>query len=348
MSRDAKLEISELLNDTEKSWTPEQISAMETVVPDGSTRQFYRIVGPDDQSLMCVRPQCQTSNELAEARAFYQLGVHLWTRSIPVPKIYALQPETGMVICEDLGQTRLYDLVHDPKVSTATCEAMYEKTVRLLAEMQVKGSHGFQTTWCWDTPRYDRQLMIERESEYFLHAFCAELLCLDSGLDDARNDCFLLATKAAEAPATFFLHRDFQSRNIMITGSEPRFIDFQGGRLGPLGYDLASLLIDPYCGLTESQQQQLFAVYLDALSRSMNYDAKQFEYEYTLLALQRNLQIIGAFAFLSRVRQKQFFEQFLMTSIGSLADLLAKPCAAEYAALQKLTHICRDRLEYYI
>ncbi len=348
MSQTIKQEISTLLQGSDKPWTVEQIHELEAVVPDGSTRVLYRITGPGRESVISVRPRGRTSAELAEAWAFYQMGRHLRARSVPVARMYGLQPETGLVVCEDLGRTRLYDLIHDSSVSTAAGEALYETTVRLLVEMQVKGAEGFQTTWCWDTPEYDRQLMIERESEYFLQAFCTDFLGLDSGLDAAGNDCVLLAEKAAKAPAHFFLHRDFQSRNIMITAGRPRFIDFQGGRLGPLGYDLASLLIDPYCTLTEEQQRHLYAVYIDALQQYIEYDREQFENEYTLLALQRNLQIIGAFAFLSKVRQKPFFEQFLASALRSLADLLAKPCAAEYVALQKLTHICRDRLEHSI
>jgi aminoglycoside/choline kinase family phosphotransferase len=75
------------------------------------------------------------------------------------------------------------------------------------------------------------------------------------------------------------------------------------------------------------------------------YDPDRFRHEYFFLALQRNLQILGAFAFLSQVRQKPFFSQFLQPALASLGTLLAKPEAAGYAALNHLTTQCRQELE---
>jgi aminoglycoside/choline kinase family phosphotransferase len=211
--------------------------------------------------------------------------------------------------------------------------------------MQVRAAEGFDPAWCWDTPRYDRQLMRERESGYFLRACCTDLLRLDFDREAVEAECARLADEAAQAPAHFFLHRDFQCRNIMLTGHEVRFIDFQGGRLGPLAYDLASLLLDPYVALPQTLQEHLLAVYLDALQEEIPYNPEQFLREYVFLALQRNLQILGAFAFLSQVRQKSFFAQFLRPALGSLCALLAKPEAAGYAALYHLTGQCRQELE---
>ena len=116
--------------------------------------------------------------------------------------------------------------------------------------MQVRGAVSFDPKWCWDTPQYDRMLMLERESGYFLQAFWQDLLGMEEppGL---QEEFFELADRAARIPAGYFLHRDFQSRNIMIHGGEACIIDFQGGRLGPLAYDLASLLIDPYVALPD-------------------------------------------------------------------------------------------------
>ncbi len=89
-----------------------------------------------------------------------------------------------------------------------------------------------------------------------------------------------------------------------------RFIDFQGGRLGPLGYDLASLLIDPYSNLPQDVQDDLLELYLRLISNHLAVDEAHFKRHYTLLAFQRNMQIVGAFSFLYKVRQKAFFYGF--------------------------------------
>ena len=92
-------------------------------------------------------------------------------------------------------------------------------------------------------------------------------------------------------------------------------------------------------------QAHLLSIYLEALNRETEYDVEQFQHEYLLLALQRNLQILGAFAFLSQVKQKPFFAQFLAPALDSLRGLLAKPEAAGYAALSHLCQLCRRKLE---
>ncbi|MDT8335906.1 MAG: phosphotransferase, partial [Desulfurivibrionaceae bacterium] len=134
-----------------------------------------------------------------------------------------------------------------------------------------------------------------------------------------------LAESAAATPAGFFLHRDFQSRNLMLHNGCLRVIDFQGGRFGPLGYDLASLLIDPYAALPAYVQERLVQKYMETLSGYSGVGGAFSIENYYLLALQRNLQILGAFAFLSEVRRKVFFRGYLAPATLNLHRLLQEP-----------------------
>ena len=99
-------------------------------------------------------------------------------------------------------------------------------------------------------------------------------------------------------------------------------IDFQGGRLGPLQYDLASLLIDPYVELPERLQESLLAYYLKRLSDFVSVDPDDFLGAYRYCAINRNLQILGAFSFLSQVKGKTDFETYIPRAISSLKALL--------------------------
>ncbi|MBW2502091.1 MAG: phosphotransferase, partial [Deltaproteobacteria bacterium] len=144
--------------------------------------------------------------------------------------------------------------------------------------------------------------------------------------------------------AVYFLHRDFQSRNLMVTAGEIRIIDFQGGRLGPLGYDLASLLIDPYAGIPAGLQQRLLEHYLEQLC-TYGLDDRAFLKGYKSLALQRNLQILGAFAFLAERKQKSFFRQFIPPAARSLQQLLAGPDGDNYPELRRLSEKIIEILE---
>ncbi len=316
---------------------------------DGSQRRFYRLEAGSRRrrTFLLVAPASGHGRNLAEAGSAFLIGRHLHGRGIPVPEIYAFDPDSGLIICEDFGNELLYDLVR-PQAAGRRKEALqrfYPQAVALLARMQVRGAAGFDPSWCWQSRRYDRRLMIQRESDYFLDAFCRHYLGMVAIDPRVRRDCLRLAGKAAAAPADFFLHRDFQCRNLMVRQGRIGIIDFQGGRLGPLAYDLASLLIDPYADLAAGFQDELLHLYLKELTSLISYDVKRFRQEYQVLALQRNLQIVGAFAFLSGQRHKPFFRRYIAPSLQGLRTRLAKPEGDDYPALRKLTAHCHKLLE---
>ena len=93
-------------------------------------------------------------------------------------------------------------------------------------------------------------------------------------MEDLAPDFERLLTGALPPGPNYFLHRDFQSRNLFITSGRLRVIDFQGGRLGPLGYDVASLLIDPYVNLSPAWQAELLDYYLDLLTSRLEVDPR--------------------------------------------------------------------------
>ena len=278
---------------------------------------------------------------MAEARAAYKIGCHLKKRGIPVPTIHAFDQESGFILFEDLGDTLLYDELkknneNQENFSWEKTKETYKEIVELLLYMQISGSVRFDRKWCWDSQRYDKKLMLEKESGYFLQAFCRELLGIDNIPAELTDEFKQLAGRAARQPAVYFLHRDFQSRNLMLSNGEIRVIDFQGGRLGPLGYDLASLLIDPYAGIPREIQEELLDHYLEHLCK-YGLDDLAFTKGFPSLALQRNLQILGAFAFLSQQRQKVFFKQFILPAAVSLHQQLSGPEGKNYPQLLKLT-----------
>jgi aminoglycoside/choline kinase family phosphotransferase len=298
------------------------------------------MIGKDDSRVIAVAPPVGDSTGLREAASVWAIGCHLFARGIPVPELYSFDKKNGLLVCEDLGDVRLHDLVVQQGNSSEMIADLYQQTVLGLARMQVRGRVNFDCSWCWDTDRYDRKLMLERESGYFLQALCLDMLQLPVERQEIEREFIGLADRAQQADASFFLHRDFQSRNIMVQHGKVRFIDFPGGRLGPVAYDLASLLIDPYAALPERLQDDLLDLYLDEFTALVPYDRQRFKNEYLLLALQRNLQILGAFAFLSHQRSKPFFLQYIKPALYSLQTLLAKASPDEYLCLKALADQC--------
>ena len=101
------------------------------------------------------------------------------------------------------------------------------------------------------------------------------------------------------------MHRDFQSRNLMVHQGRLWLIDFQGMRFGPPAYDLAALLIDPYVTLPESLQQGLIELYWSAAGSFLGGDCQGFRQHLQAVRLCRNLQVLGAYGFSARSRRKR-------------------------------------------
>jgi aminoglycoside/choline kinase family phosphotransferase len=125
----------------------------------------------------------------------------------------------------------------------------------------------------------------------------------------------------------------------MVRGDRIGIVDWQGGRLGPLQYDLASLLIDPYVGLKEEERMLLYDHYLTLAERRLPGVTKSFSRYYPYLAIQRNLQILGAFSFLGDVQGKKWFLDYIPPALESLERLLEKRDESE---LHQLTTLIKE------
>ncbi len=300
---------------------------------DGSDRRFFRIV-EDERSLVMVLPNLSSAHGQAESRAAWFIGNHLQGCGIPVPQMHGYDPATGILVCEDLGDRLLHSEVVAEHWPEEKLVSFYGQIVELLARMQIVGRRDFKDEWCWDTGVYDRQLMLARESGYFMESCCHQMLGITAVPTGLQDEFVKLAELASALPARFFLHRDFQSRNIMLKDGLPRFIDFQGGRFGPLGYDLASLLIDPYVSLPDSVRGRLLQKYIKALADYPDGGAAFSVEGYYLLALQRNLQMLGAFAFLATVKGKSFFRDYLEPAALNLHKILKEPVGRQFPVMR--------------
>jgi aminoglycoside/choline kinase family phosphotransferase len=184
--------------------------------------------------------------------------------------------------------------------------------------MSISGIQGFDPLWTVQSQAYDQKLILEKECLYFIDSFIN--LYLDMGIDAAEleNEFSLLADETVKYAFTGLMHRDMQSRNIMLKNGQPYFIDFQGARKGPLQYDLASLLMDPYVALTVKTRKALLSYCLDRLSANKGFDKDRFLKGYGYCAITRNLQALGAFGHLSRNKGKIYFENYIPEALSTL------------------------------
>ncbi len=299
---------------------------------DGSARRFWRVLIPGrETSYVAMQNEPRDLKRDRENRAYLLIGRHLLNRGIPVPEIYRADLSSGLFVMQDLGDENLQEASEK-----GDRLLLYREVLRVLIRMQVEGSEGFDPRWTCQTERYDRSVMGPYEAEYFEEAFLGRYLGLKSRWPELETSFDFIAEEASRPASGFFLHRDFQSRNIMISGAGIGIIDWQGGRLGPLGYDLASLIIDPYTALSPGEQDEFYRTYVTILRDLEPSWVNPFEDSFHYLAIQRNLQILGAFSHLSKVVGKTYFEAYIPRAVETLQGLLEKVPGKRLAPLREL------------
>jgi aminoglycoside/choline kinase family phosphotransferase len=220
--------------------------------------------------------------------------------------------------------------------------ALYRRVIDLWLAMAIEGMHTFDPNWTYQTPRFDGQVVLENECRYFVDAFVRGHLGLDVPFEALAEEFQQLADHISQIATTGFMHRDLQSRNIMVGEKDIRFIDFQGGRVGPLQYDLASLLIDPYVALGPNLQDDLVG-YCAAALRRYKIDSSGFRKGYAYCALSRNLQILGAFAFLGNTKGKTQFLDHVPVAVNQLNRTLAGFEEEDWPRLKQLAGTLPER-----
>ena len=176
---------------------------------------------------------------------FYYLSnldpFHLYNKGLPVPKIIHSDPFSGLVFMEDLGDIHLQSAVQETD-DTGYIYTMYRKIIGLLIDMSLWSRENFDPNWTYQTPEYDKNMILEKECRYFIDAFLNGFMHRNRHYGDFETEFDMLAGNAVRFGINGFMHRDMQSRNIMVKNDNFYCIDFQGGRIGPIQYDLAALL----------------------------------------------------------------------------------------------------------
>ncbi len=292
---------------------------------DGSDRRWYRI-SSGSHRLILGDHGIHSDDQPAEVDAFINIGKHLFKKDIPVPKIFHSDSFSGQVYVQDLGDINLQTVVQN-KTDNIEIISLYQQVIDQALCMSIHGAYSFDLSWTYQTKEYDRQLILDKECRYFVDACLNNYLKINISYEDLAAEFELLADLALENAITGFMHRDLQSRNIMISDNKIFFIDFQGARLGPIQYDLASLLTDPYVNLDAATQDLLINYSADKLGQMISTEKftlnkPKFIIGYRYCSITRILQSLGAFAFLSKVKGKPFFEQFIPIALNNLYQLL--------------------------
>ncbi len=255
--------------------------------------------------------------------AFLEFSKHFRRHGLPVPEIYAEDLDHGAYLEEDLGDTTLFEFLSKNRsgetIAPAVIEA-YRKAVAVLPRFQVEAARDLDYSVCYPCASFDRQ-SIAWDLNYFKYYFL-RLAGIPFSEQALENDFNRLAEFLLTAPSDYFLYRDFQSRNILLRNGDPFFVDYQGGRKGPLQYDIASLLFDAKADLPPELRQQLLDHYLDSLSRFIKLDRDAFLRHYYAYVYVRIMQALGAYGFRGFFERRAHFLQSVPYALKNLRWLL--------------------------
>jgi aminoglycoside/choline kinase family phosphotransferase/dTDP-glucose pyrophosphorylase len=306
------------------------------IAGDGSDRHWYRACHGKRSLVLSDHGICLAQSENhSQLQAFVSIGAHLVSQKIAVPKVLGHDILSGQVALEDLGDVHLASVVHQTQ-NSSTLMTLYKKVIDRLIEFSQTGRLNFDTRWTCQTTAYSKELILEKECAYFMTAFIQGYLGREDTFESYAHEFDTIADNALEHCVDGLMHRDLQSKNIMIHHDKIYFIDFQSARKGPLQYDLASLLIDPYVNLPKGIQEELVSYTLSRLEIVSTIEQNKFKRCYQYCCLTRNLQFLGAFAFLSRVKGKKRFESYIPRAVNSLKSNIQQ--LASLPTLKKLVN----------
>ncbi len=298
---------------------------------DGSDRKFFRIRQGALHFVALVSPRKNPSG-IDENDSYYLIGAHLARCGVPVPKILCSDVDRGVFILEDLDDCHMQRLANR---GGSDLRSLYRRALKLLLKMHERAPEGFQPSFCFDASLYDPSFVYVRELEYFRTAFLEKYLGLEGTAEELRIDFENIAEAAGAREQELVMHRDFQSRNLMVCKGALRLVDFQGMRFGPPAYDVASLLIDPYVILPNSVQEDLFELYWTSAKGFLHCAHREFKDSYRAVRLCRNMQVLGAYAFLSIVKGKSYFARYIPQAWRLLHQWINGPCNGLYPELQR-------------
>ena len=291
---------------------PEHIKPLQGQL-GGSGRAIFRLSGARSHAIGIVYPVRE------ENLAFLEFSRHFRRHGLPVPEIYAEDLAHGAYIEEDLGDVTLFDFVSRHRsgdlIAPQAVDA-YRKVVAVLPRFQVEAGRDLNYKVCYPRASFDRQ-SISWDLNYFKYYFL-RLAGIPFSEQALENDFARLTKFLLTAPHDFFLYRDFQSRNVMLRGGDPFFLDYQGGRKGALQYDIASLLFDGKADLPPQLRQELLDFYLDRLADFISLDRAAFLEHYYAFVYIRIMQALGAYGFRGFYERKAHFLQSVPYALKNL------------------------------
>lgn len=255
---------------------------IEVASSDASFRHYYRIRDSVHSSIVM-----DSSAQKETIEPFVEITHRLREVGVRVPKVLVVDESEGYLLMEDLGERHLLDTL-----DIYNFESFYDRAMDMIVQMQNADISSL--------PLYDAEFLhfeMALMQEWYLQKHLG--LKLDDRERAIIDEAFIsIADEVLAQPQGVFVHRDFHSRNLMLTPrDEIVVIDYQDARVGAITYDLVSLLRDCYRAFDSKKIEALALQFRD--KKSLDVDDVTFIRWFDFMGLQRHIKILGIFARLS-------------------------------------------------
>ena len=298
----------------------------------GSNRRYFRITG-SGMSLIGAK-----GLDVDENIAFMEIAKHFKLKGLPVPQVLCASQDNMFYLQEDLGDITLFNTIQQGRETSNFSPdevALLKKTIATLPKLQFEGGKGLDYNICFPQPEFDER-NVWFDCNYFKYCFL-KTTGIEFSEIKLHDDLTKMAADLLEGGnEETFMYRDFQARNVMLVNDNPYFIDFQGGRKGPLYYDLASFVWQAKANYPTSLKEELIETYREALSAYVEIPKDVFYKKLRLFVLFRTMQVLGAYGFRGYFEKKPHFLQSVPFAIDNLRKLIQEQPFDEYPYIQQL------------
>jgi aminoglycoside/choline kinase family phosphotransferase len=284
-----------------------------TLVPASSDASFRRYFRLGDEKASYIAMDAPPGKE--DCGPFLAIAAALAALGLNVPRILEADIQRGFILMSDLGSVHYLQALNEHSVGRLYGDAM--DALRRLQTAPVEQAA---------IPNYNRALLL-REMALFRDWYVQRHLqvSLNETFSEVLEQTFTLLADAALAQPRVWVHRDYHSRNLMVTAADnPGILDFQDAVIGPVTYDLVSLLRDCY---VRWPQQQVTAWLTDYLAKSQadgvlrDVDEREFRRWFDLMGVQRHLKAVGIFARLNARDGKPGYLGDIPRTLGYVAEV---------------------------
>jgi len=299
-----------------KEWTGKDPESLDVLPQSGSDRRYFRLYGNGSSVIGTYGANVQ------ENETFLYFSKHFKKKNLVVPELYAMSENGMYYLQEDFGDISLLNHLESQGLVQPVYD-LFKKSLAALAELQVKGDKDLDYEKCLTNTEFGKQAIMA-DLLYFKYYFL-DGLAKPYNKQKLIDDFEALSNYLTHTEYKYFMFRDFQSRNIMVTkDNNVHFIDYQGGMKGAPQYDVASMLWQARANLPEEWKTNLLEDYMNSFEQLIGSKLERglFNSQYNGYVLIRMLQVLGAYGFRGLFERKAQFLTAIPLGIKNLKGFI--------------------------